>query len=49
MTKIIKCRQCNIKVANDKCKFAIYTQIVNGKEYLFCCKKCAELYEKKRS
>jgi len=48
VTKFIQCAQCNVKITDDKCEFAIYKHVINGKEHVFCCKKCAEQYEKKK-
>lgn len=45
MTKFIKCKQCNAKIEDKKCEFAIHKRIRNGEEYTFCCEKCAETYE----
>ncbi len=49
MTKFVKCEQCQAQIAGNKCDFAILTRIIDEKEHVFCCKKCAEKYEKKRS
>ncbi len=48
MTKFIKCEQCNVEITGEKCDFAVYTRDVDGKEYAFCCAKCAEKYTKKK-
>ncbi len=48
MTKFVQCEQCNVKIAGDKCEFASYTRVIDGKEHVFCCARCAERYEKKR-
>lgn len=45
MTKFIKCKQCNVEISDDKCKFAICRHVIDGEEYVFCCEKCAEQYE----
>ena len=37
-----------MKITGDKCEFAIYTYVIDGKEYVFCCEKCAEKYQKKK-
>jgi YHS domain-containing protein len=47
VTKFIKCEQCNVEISGDKCEFAIYTRVIDGEEYVFCCQKCAERYEKR--
>lgn len=48
MTKFIQCAQCNVKITDDKCEFAICKRVIDGEEYVFCCEKCAEQYEKKK-
>lgn len=48
MTKFVQCTQCDMKITGDKCKFAIYKRIIDKEEYVFCCEKCAEQYEKKK-
>ncbi len=48
MTKFIKCEQCSMEIAGEKCAFAIYTRAIDGKEHVFCCTKCAGEYEKKK-
>lgn len=48
MTKFVQCVQCNMEIADDRCQFAVYTRVIDGKEYVFCCEKCAEQYEKKK-
>lgn len=48
MTKFVQCAECNMKITGDKCEFAIYTHVIDGKECVFCCEKCAEKYQKKK-
>lgn len=48
MTKFVQCEQCNIEIQGDKCEFAVYTCVIDGKKHVFCCEKCAERYEKKK-
>jgi hypothetical protein len=48
VTKFIRCEQCDMKVAGDKCEFAVHARVVDGEKHVFCCEKCAERYEKKR-
>ncbi len=47
--KIIKCEHCSMEIPGDICEFAVYTRTIAGKEHVFCCVKCAERYEKRRS
>lgn len=44
----IKCEMCNTKVPADKCVFAVHKRIIDGKEYVFCCVRCAEVFEKSK-
>jgi hypothetical protein len=48
LTKFIQCEQCEVEITGDKCIFAVYTQVIDGEEHVFCCKKCAEKYQKKK-
>jgi hypothetical protein len=48
VNKFIQCEQCKAELEDDKCEFAVYSHIINGEDHVFCCKKCAERYKKKR-
>ncbi len=48
MTKFIQCEQCKENITGGKCAFAVYTHVIDGEEHVFCCKKCAERYQKKK-
>jgi YHS domain-containing protein len=45
----IKCELCEIEIKEDKCIFAICKRVIDGKEYTFCCPRCADEFERKRS
>ncbi len=36
----MKCSKCDLEV--EECVFATYKKVIDGKEYVFCCAKCAE-------
>lgn len=46
--KVVKCELCKIEIPSEKCEFAIFKMIVEGKEQLFCCAKCYEQKQKKK-
>ena len=48
MTKFIQCEHCKVKISGEKCAFAIQTRVIDNKEHVFCCEKCAEWFEKKK-
>jgi YHS domain-containing protein len=45
MRDIIKCKMCKTTLSQEACKLAGYKTLVDGNEYAFCCKHCAESYE----
>ncbi|MDY6964641.1 MAG: hypothetical protein SVM80_01550 [Halobacteriota archaeon] len=48
MTKKITmiCESCKSKV--EECEFASYEMTIEGKDYLFCCKICADRFLSER-
>ena len=48
MKTFVKCEMCNAEIPADRCVFATQTKVVDGKEYVFCCVRCAEAFEKKK-
>ena len=48
MKTFIKCESCDAEVPAEHCEFATHKRIINGKEYVFCCVRCAESFEKGR-
>lgn len=47
-TEFVRCEFCKIEIPSGTCKLAAHHAVVDGKEYLFCCAKCAERYKQKR-
>jgi len=39
---------CDAEIPVDKCVFATYKKVIDGKEYTFCCAHCAEVFEKRK-
>jgi len=46
--EFIKCENCKIEIPTETCQLAAYRTIIEGKEYLFCCIKCAERYKQEK-
>ena len=46
--KFVKCELCKTEIPSEKCEFATFKMIVEGKEQLFCCTKCYEQKQKKK-
>jgi len=46
--EFIQCELCKAKIPLDSCKFATYRTVIDGKEYIFCCEKCAQRYQQKK-
>ena len=49
MKTFVKCKMCKARVPSDTCVFAIHKRVIEGKEYIFCCIRCAEDFEKKKN
>ena len=47
MRNFIKCKICKAEVSQEACELAGYKTVIDGSEYFFCCKNCAEDFEKK--
>ena len=45
--EFIRCEFCEADIASEECKLAAYKTMINGKEYSFCCSKCAVRYKQK--
>jgi len=47
---IIKCDLCSVDMCDEtgRCVFAVYKRLIDGKEYLFCCKAHADRFEKEK-
>jgi len=46
--EFIQCEFCKVKIPMEACKLAAYNTIIDDKEYIFCCKKCAQRYQYKQ-
>jgi YHS domain-containing protein len=46
-SEFVKCKCCNEDINSEKCELAAYRTVIDGKEYLFCCKNCAKEYDQK--
>ena len=45
----IKCKTCGAKIAEDeRCELANYKRTIGGEEFVFCCVRCADEYEKRQ-
>ena len=44
MSSFIKCEKCEAEIPVEKCVFATYTKIIDGKEYVFCCLRCQQKF-----
>ena len=46
--KFIKCRTCGAKISEaERCELANYKRTIGGEQFIFCCARCADEYEKK--
>jgi len=44
----VQCRMCKTVISEKDCAFASYRKVIDGKEYVFCCERCSEDFEKKK-
>lgn len=42
--EFVKCEFCKAEVPMEACKLAAHRKVIEGKEYVFCCAKCAQRY-----
>jgi YHS domain-containing protein len=47
-SEFVRCEFCKAEMPSEACKLAAHRTIIGGKEYVFCCAKCAERYKQKR-
>ncbi len=47
MSSSVKCEMCNAEISGEKCIFATYKLVVDGKEHYFCCEQHAKNFKKK--
>jgi len=47
--KFVKCESCGAKIPeNKRCELANYKRTIDGEQFIFCCTRCADEYEKKQ-
>jgi len=47
--KFIKCKMCGAGIAEtEKCELASYKRTMGGRQYVFCCARCADEFEKRQ-
>ena len=42
--QFVQCEFCKAEIPQEACKLASHKKVIAGKEYVFCCAKCAERY-----
>jgi len=47
-SEFVKCKCCSEDIHSEKCELAAYRAVIDGKQYLFCCKNCAKEYAQKK-
>ncbi|MGD0027926.1 MAG: hypothetical protein ABSC91_03195 [Candidatus Bathyarchaeia archaeon] len=48
MPEFVRCEFCKSEIPSETCKLAAYSTVIDGKQYLFCCKQCAEGYRENK-
>jgi len=49
MMKFVKCKTCGTEIAEDeRCELANYRRTISGEQFIFCCARCADEYERKQ-
>jgi len=46
--EFIRCEFCKIEIPLEICPLAAYQTLIDGKEYVFCCEKCAQRHQQKK-
>lgn len=46
--QFVRCEFCKAEILEKACEFASHRTVIEGKEYVFCCAKCAERYRHKK-
>jgi hypothetical protein len=47
--RFVKCQSCGAKITEDeKCELANYKKTIGEEQFVFCCAKCADEYEKRQ-
>ncbi|MFH1821858.1 MAG: transcriptional regulator [Methanobacteriota archaeon] len=47
MKTCVKCEMCQAEISGEKCVFATYKKVIDGKEHYFCCENHAKEFERK--
>jgi YHS domain-containing protein len=47
MKESMRCAMCNIEISGEKCVFAVYKRVIDGKEHYFCCEHHANEYKRR--
>ena len=47
-SKFVQCELCKKEMPLESCELAAYCTVIDGEEYVFCCKACAKSYREKR-
>ncbi len=47
-SKLVRCEFCKDEKGAETCELATHRTVIEGKEYLFCCAKRAERYQRKK-
>ena len=45
--EFVRCEFCKVELPSEPCQLAVFKTKIEGEEYVFCCKKCAERYFEK--
>ncbi|MDH5793204.1 MAG: hypothetical protein OEZ18_01400 [Candidatus Bathyarchaeota archaeon] len=46
--EFVRCEFCKTEIPPEACQLAAYRTVIDGKQYVFCCEKCAQRYQKTR-
>lgn len=47
-SKFVQCEFCKTKIPLETCELATYRTVIDSKEYVFCCAKCAQRFLQKK-
>jgi YHS domain-containing protein len=45
--EFVRCEFCRMKIPMEGCRLAAHHTVIDGREYVFCCTKCADRYQRK--
>ena len=46
--EFVRCEFCKAEIPTEACRLAACRTVIDGKEYVFCCTKCAQRYQQKK-